>query len=139
MPIPTVVPPDKKAIFNKLLTELKTTRKDRLHLEGQLNNDLSPFDFLKLQGEINVLSMKEDVLQNKLIATGYVDPRGRPAKPNNEKYSATRSKFTAMLNKDNLNYLKHLKSIGDINNISAFLDYLIEGYRNTNTPKKKSP
>ncbi len=105
------------------ITELKAQKKDCFSLEEK--SVLT--EALKRQYQ------KKDYLFKKLSDLGYQDHRGRPKKRTDEKYEHGRSKFTAMLLDENLDYLKSLKDAKHIDNISAFLDVLIENHRKSIT------
>ncbi len=82
------------------------------------------------QNRIYLEQRRKVVLVNKLKALGVmVEKRGRPKKEPEKTYKQTHVKFTAMLKPENLDFLKKLKKQGDIVNISAFLDELVEKHR----------
>lgn len=138
MAIPKIIkPPNKDVIIPKLLKELKTVKKCVSEIEMKRKNNTSESVLSSLDREYEVLSYRVSVIRKKLNNASYVDPRGRPPKLDSEKYTANRSKFTAMLNSDNLAYLKKLKSNDDINNISELLDELIESYIKSQSTSKK--
>jgi hypothetical protein len=73
---------------------------------------------------------KKMVLSNKLLAKGYkTEKRGRPKKDINLKYKTTHTRIGCYFTKSNANYLKQLKRDGLINDISAFLNDLINEYK----------
>ncbi|WP_105618638.1 hypothetical protein [Vallitalea okinawensis] len=109
--------------------DLRTCKRQTKVLQEQLQQDLSTIDHLKIDRELKTVLYQVEVLQRKLSELGFKDNRGRPKKMPEDKYAANRTKFTAMLNTDNLDYIKQLKSDGQINNISAFLDELILKHR----------
>lgn len=112
-----------------LKNELSLCKKKIRKLRSISTNGYSNFEILTLNRDLEVEILKKEALMRKLSLLGVTEKRGRPKKNDTEKYSHTRSKFTAMLLPDNLTYLKKLKDTGKINNISAFLDSLIEDHR----------
>ncbi|SHJ92767.1 hypothetical protein [Paramaledivibacter caminithermalis] len=109
--------------------DLKSCNEKIKELTSIDTDNLTDMEKLKLERAIKVEELRRDKLKSKLSSLGYEEKRGRPRKIDSEKYDSNRSKFTAMLLTENLDYLKELKATKKIKNISAFLDELIENYR----------
>lgn len=125
-------------------------KKDRLLKITSLQNDLdscnleikrlkkisvdsmSATENLTFQHNLEIEIKKRKIIKDKLTSFGVLEKRGRPKKADEEKYLNKHSKFTAMLKPENLDYLKALKNNGTIDNISSFLDKLIEEYISRN-------
>lgn len=80
----------------------------------------------RLNHKIILLDQRRQWLKDRLIQLGYKDKRGRPKKITGDTYKGQRIKFTAHLLPENMEYLKQLKEIGTVDNISAYLDELIQ-------------
>lgn len=65
------------------------------------------------------------------------EKRGRPKKGQGQKYQEQRTKFTAWLRPETLEYCRVLKSNHHIANISDFLDTLIEEHRIQERPGQR--
>tara|TARA_Y100000588_G_C14247590_1_gene922084 strand:+ start:2373 stop:2801 length:429 start_codon:yes stop_codon:yes gene_type:complete len=115
-----------------LKQQLQACRKSISDLKLEKKNSHSLDEKQRLDQALNSQYQRKDKILAKLSNLGYQDKRGRPKKIDNEKYEHSRSKFTAMLNTQNLEYLKSLKSNNQIENISALLDELIEDYKSNN-------
>ncbi|KAB7666036.1 hypothetical protein [Bacillus sp. B1-b2] len=83
----------------------------------------------RLNHKIILLNQRRKGLKERLKQLGYEDKRGRPKKIEADTYKGQRIKFTAHLLPKNMEYLKQLKESKKIDNISAFLDELIQSNR----------
>ncbi|MEK4712064.1 hypothetical protein [Sporosarcina sp. FSL K6-5500] len=83
----------------------------------------------QLQARIHFQEQQITTILGRLKNAGYTDKRGRPKKEVADTYKANRVKFTAHLQKEQMDYVQQLKKEGTIPNISAFLDELIEQHR----------
>lgn len=120
----------KKREINMWQDELNQCREALRKLKNADTKDMTPLQFAHYRNRLHLEVKKGVALTQKLKATGVqVEKRGRPKKEPSEAYKQTHVKFTAMLKPGNLDYLKRLKDSGSIDNISAFLDDLIERHR----------
>lgn len=123
----------KEVKISKIKGELSTCNQKIKELSSIDSNNFTDMEKLKLERDIQVEELRRKKLKSNLSNLGYAEKRGRPRKAESEKYSSNRSKFTAMLLTENLDYLKKLKKTKKIKNISAFLDELIDNYRGWNS------
>ncbi|MCT4509511.1 MAG: hypothetical protein N4A48_12300 [Tepidibacter sp.] len=96
-------------------------------------DNLSIYEKNKITRDLEIELRRKEVLERDLKKLGFIETKGRPKKNPDEKYCNTRKKFTAMLLPKNLDYLKALKSEQKIDNISSFLDEIIEIHRIENS------
>lgn len=114
-----------------LKIQLKSCREKISELKAQNSNSTTADDKSALESALLKQYARKKQILSKLAKLGYHDNRGRPKKNDNDKYEYSRSKFTAMLLDENLDYLKQLKDSKTIDNISSFLDTLIEIHHET--------
>lgn len=111
------------------LTDVKQNLQD---FKQQLQASSNP----KLQKQLEVrIRHQEQQMTNilgRLKNAGYTDKRGRPKKEVTDTYKANRIKFTAHLQKEQMDYIKQLQATGQIANVSAFLDELIAQHQKNN-------
>lgn len=124
----------KEVKIQMVKNELSVCNRKIRELSSLDTTDLTDMEKLKLERDIKVENLRHEKLKAKLSGLGYTDGRGRPKKQDSEKYTSSRSKFTAMLLSENLDYLQELKKAKKIKNISAFLDELIDNYRGWKNP-----
>lgn len=104
----------------------------KLQLKGykiSLATEKSDLERKRLNHKIILLDQRRQGLKEQLKRLGYVDKRGRLKKIEADTYKGQRIKFTAHLLPGNIEYLKQLKESKKIDNISAFLDKLIQSNR----------
>jgi hypothetical protein len=79
--------------------------------------------------ELAALGQKKSSLTKELARLGHrADRRGRPRKREAEKYKANHTRMTCYFTEGNAMLLKALKSQGDIKNVSAFLNKMLNSY-----------
>lgn len=115
-----------------LQSELRTCNEQISGLKDERTATSSKSVTATINHQIDLLLNRKAEIRANLAKLGHVERRGRPRKQEFEKYDYTRKKFTAMLMKNNLEYLKYLKDNHKIDNISDFLDTLIHDYNSNN-------
>ncbi|QSB12305.1 hypothetical protein JTI58_12130 [Lysinibacillus fusiformis] len=114
------------------LQTLKDVKQNLQDFKQQLQASSNP----KLQKQLEVRIRHQEqqltAILGRLKNAGYTDKRGRPKKEVTDTYKANRIKFTAHLQKEQMDYVKQLQATGQIANVSAFLDELIAQHQKNN-------
>jgi len=117
----------------QLLDDLHTVRYNiRSFKEQAAQQTANPKLQLRMDLQINLQRRKEEFILGRLKNLDYTEKKGRPKKELADTYKANRVKFTAHLQKENMDYVQQLKENGTIPNISAFLDELIAQHQKNN-------
>lgn len=112
--------------IKRLMEQVDSVKSQSKNYKAALMKEESELERKKLNHRIILLDQRRQGLMERLKQLGYEDKRGRPKKIATDTYKGQRIKFTAHLLPENMEYLKHLKENGRIDNISAFLDELIQ-------------
>jgi len=90
---------------------------------------LSDIELYHYGNSLNLQLGKRKVLLGKLSKLGhYADRRGRPKMKEFDKYKNTHTRMACYFTPTNINKLKALKAEGNIDNISSFLNRLVDSY-----------
>lgn len=115
--------------------QLQTLQDVKLNLHD-FRQQLVATDKPNLQKQLKArIRFQEQQITNilsRLKNAGHAEKRGRPKKEAADTYKANRVKFTAHLQKEQMDYVQQLKEEGTIPNISTFLDELIEQHQKNN-------
>jgi len=119
----------KTETINTKLKELQLCKKRISRLKKTDSSSNTRTELQHNMEELATLAQKRNTLIKELATLGHkADRRGRPRKREAEKYKLNHARMTCYFTKGNANLLKDLKALGDIDNISAFLNKLLESY-----------
>lgn len=114
------------------LQSLQDVKQNQRDFEQQLAATDNPNRQKLLESKIRFQQQMAEKIVGRLKNAGYVEKRGRPKKEVADTYKANRVKFTAHLQTEQMDYVKHLQATGQIANVSAFLDELIAQHQKKN-------
>ncbi|WP_342533892.1 hypothetical protein MHB40_03175 [Lysinibacillus sp. FSL K6-0057] len=114
------------------LQSLHDVKQNLLDFKQQLAATNNSALHKQLEKRIHFQEQQMTNILGRLKNAGYVEKRGRPKKEVADTYKANHIKFTAHLQKEQLDYVKQLQSTGQITNVSAFLDELITQHQKKN-------
>ncbi|AWI03109.1 hypothetical protein [Clostridium drakei] len=111
------------------LIELNQCKELIFQLKKQDTSSMTKSELYHHERKLNLQVNKKKILIQKLSILGYnADRRGRPTKDDSQKYKNTHIRMTCYFTTHNSKILKDLKEQGSIENISSFLNELLESY-----------
>lgn len=117
--------------INRLLSELYNCKNSIKELRKEDVSFMTRSELHHHQRKLDLQVKKRKILLQTLSSLGYnADKRGRPKKNDADKYKNTHTRITCYFTKDNTKILKDLKEQGSIENISSFLNELLQSYFN---------
>lgn len=115
--------------IKKLISEFNDCKDLIKNLRKEDTFSMSKSEFYHYQKKLDLQVKKRLILLSKLSSLGYhADKRGRPKKNDSEKYKFKHTRMSCYFTKNNIQALKTLKEEGSIENISAFLNELLDTY-----------
>jgi hypothetical protein len=119
----------KKNTIQSRLKDLNNCKKLISELKKEDTSSMTKLELHHHQKELELQVKKKRILLQRLLNLGYNAGKiGRPKKNDSEKYKNTHTRITCYFTKGNSKILKELKDQGDIENISAFLNELLDAY-----------
>lgn len=121
------------------LIELNLCKESITELKEEDISSMSKPELFSHDRKLDLQVRKRKVILQKLLKLGYnADKRGRPKKEEHEKYKFNHVRMACYFTEDNAALLKKLKEQGAIENISSFINDLIQIYvsEEMNTAKK---
>lgn len=112
--------------ISRLMEMVVTVKSKSKNYKAALMKEESELERKRLNHKIILLDQRKQKLMGRLKQLGHEDKRGRPKKVTAETYKGQRIKFTAHLLPENMEYLKQLKGSNKVDNISSYLDELIQ-------------
>jgi hypothetical protein len=115
--------------IKKLILEFNECKDIIKDLRKEDTSSMSKSEFYHHQKKLDLQVKKRVILLGKLSSLGHhADKRGRPKKNESEKYKFKHTRISCYFTKNNIQALKTLKEEGSIENISAFLNELLDTY-----------
>lgn len=118
--------------IDNLLNKYQECNNSIKDLRKKDTSTLSHIELNRHKKSIDTITRKKFILKNELSSLGYkADKRGRPKKNDSEKYKSTHSRISCYFTNDNTERLKKMKEEDLIENISSFLNELLDDYFNS--------
>lgn len=119
--------------IQSLLRQLNLCKNDIKTLRKIETSQMSKFEKIHYDKKLALSLRKKNILIKKLASLGYkADKRGRPKKSQEETYKSSHVRMTFYSTNDNTRCLRQMKEQGIIENISSFLNNLLEHYFSIN-------
>lgn len=100
-------------------------------LKKKDTSKLPEAELFRYNKAFNLIIKKKKIISDKLLVKGYkTEKRGRPTKDESTKYKSTHTRISCYFTESNAKYLNELKESGIIDNISAFLNKMLDDYFN---------
>jgi hypothetical protein len=119
----------KQAQIKVLLWQLTECKAQLKILRNTDVVNMSKVELSRHERELNLQNKRKSGFIKTLDSLGYkADRRGRPKKVEGEKYKVTHTRMTCYFTEANSKHLKELKDQKEIDNISGFLNNLLDYY-----------
>ena len=115
--------------IKSFLTKLEDCKSLIKSLKKKNTSGLSDPELFHLKRILDLQLRKKKFLAEQLLNLGYItDRRGRPKKNEDEKYKSKHIRMACYFTTKNIQNIKGLKDQCSIDNVSSFLNELIEAY-----------